>query len=101
MTANRGGDGASPETGVTDLEICKTRCLDNTACLGFDFSKVATDVTRCWLHVTAATWTASATRTNSDQYDRVPCVGESLSKQNKFHVKYLILPSIHVTMYCS
>ena len=46
---NQQGDGAVEFTGAENEAECKTACLDDAGCVGFDLD-TNTDPDSCWLH---------------------------------------------------
>ena len=87
MFANTNADGASRDSGSDTVEECKTKCLSQTDCVGFDF----TSSNQCWIHTNAdniAPGNRNTGRSGVDLYVRVPCQGNLPSTKN-FRTKAL------------
>ena len=79
-TANRASTGATSTQGADSEALCKAKCLESAACLGFDLDTSANP--QCWLILTQAILDSSATRQGPTQYLRVPCTAGKLYNRN-------------------
>lgn len=70
-------DGGVKQSGVTTESDCETKCIDDTACVGYDWNR---DDSSCWFHDNVATMIANKqSDSNVDQYRRDGCSGGKLA----------------------
>ena len=78
-------DGGKLKLGIVELEDCKTSCLNNYTCVGFDWTKDDTATQRCWLFTDLTILQHTMDNTGVDHYTREDC--EGISRRTRIIIK--------------
>ena len=75
MFQDTNANGATRDSGSDTLDECKSECLSNSDCVGFDFNTIA-NPNECWIHTDSDAISENNRNTGVsgvDLYIRRPC----------------------------